>query len=133
MHGRRPLPDAKHTFPASPDLWKFWGTPLSKNYFKWLGYYLAYSTLVVGLNYYITRNEIGEFGYESLRPAEEIKAMIELRKVNYYLNDLGLSIHQRSKDMLGFNKEHDRPNMVFDDGIDFVPPEVILSRNTASA
>lgn len=132
MHGSRPLPDGKHTFPASPDVYKFWGTPLSKNYFKFLGYYIAYSTFIVGLNFYLTRNEPGEFGYVSLRPVEELKGIINIREVNSALDDLDLGIHQRHRDMLGFNKDPHKPNIVFDDGIDYVPPSHIRPKHVAS-
>lgn len=121
MEGSKPLPNANHNFPAKPDIWKFWGTPLQKSYFKALGLYLAYSFTYVGINYYLTRNEIGDYNLETMKTEEEVDLFMRTHKQDTKVMDLQLPLHIRNADMFGAgSKDPNNPNIVFDDGVDYV-------------
>lgn len=125
MEGQKPLPDATHNFPANPNIWKFWGTPLQKEFFATLRWYVFYSFLVVGANHIASRYETGDFNLKTWKTSEEYEQSEKASKHYRYLQDLNLSLHIRPLDLGGgtYPVNHTTPDIVFDDGIDFVRPK----------
>lgn len=70
MEGRRPPPYAEHPYPKDPDLYKIFGTPLTKPFFKTCA--VTFVTLITYnvLQYFARRNTHGVFGDLDLCPKD---------------------------------------------------------------
>lgn len=115
MEGFTRPPRAEHPYPNKPDLNKFWGTPSASGFFKSLAGFLAINAVILGGNFYITRNEKGPLGYDVTLTGEEMKKVEEITRAKSIVRRLDLPIANKSDQVLA-----DR-DIRFDDGVEFRP------------
>lgn len=118
MEGRNPPPPASHPFPDNPDLRKFWGTPLSKGFFKFSAAIIAGWLTLVGINFYLTRNDTTLLGVDISGTPEQFKKRSDLIGKSSFikLNNIPMQFkHERI-----FTKTPDGGDLRFDDGIEFI-------------
>lgn len=111
MEGRNPPPRANHPFPNNPNVYKFWGAPFGRTYFRSL---VVLTALYGSLAYLNTfgKDEPNMFGYKSLTP-EEFKRRVQLIDQAAPFKQLNLPIEM--------DHQHGTGDLRFDEGIKFSP------------
>lgn len=115
MEGLKPPPRAEYNFPNNPDLNKFWGTPLSRAFFRSMAVVFSLSALIWGSNLYFLRNEKGPFGLDFSMTQKEFEVSRDIRSQKTFLMSRDLALVAKS-DQIFVDRQ-----MKFDDGVQFRP------------
>lgn len=117
MEGKHTPPFASHPYPNNPDMWKFWGTPFVKSYFKVMGTMTLCFVSFIAMSVITNRNEVGTLGIDYRMTAEQVKKKIAMIKNSHTVFMTGFNMTSEYQDINLSTDDHR-----FDDGISFVTP-----------
>lgn len=120
MEARRPPPKAEHPFPDRVELWRKWGTPAAKAFWK-AGFIVVPGTCIFMYSFSAIRDkDRGPYGI-TLRTQEEYDKGVAISQVPQSLRFFpNMTPNVNPSDPIGA--------ILFDDGRQFVPPGPKVSK-----